>query len=88
MKYEVLWTPSALDEVAELWANADAAMRKAITAATAKIDSLLRNSPDEVGESRPSNQRIAFVPPLGVRFQMRSDQNVVVLRVWAPRRKQ
>lgn len=86
--YKVVWRQSALAELATLWTDGDATMREAISATTVKIDSLLAKMPNEVGESRPNNQRIAFVPPLAFRFQVRSAENgVVVIRVWAPRRK-
>jgi hypothetical protein len=68
--YHVLWRLSALNELAALWIGADSTLSEAITAATAAIDEDLRNSPDEVGESRPGNQRIAFVPPLGFTFSV------------------
>jgi hypothetical protein len=86
--FQVAWRKSALDEVAALWINADSTFRESITAATAKIDFQLSHAPLEVGESRPNNQRIAFVPPLAFRFKVEpADQRVVIIRVWAPGRK-
>jgi hypothetical protein len=84
MRYHVLWTPSALNELAALWLDADATFRAAITAAAASIDALLVDSPDEVGESRDGQRRIAFVRPLAFHFEIRSlDQRVVVTHVWS-----
>jgi hypothetical protein len=73
---DVFWAPRALNDLAALW-------RDAITVAAAEIDSLLANSPDEVGESRPHERRIAFVGPLGFIFRIRREEGyVVVSRVW------
>jgi hypothetical protein len=83
MRYHVFWTPSALNELAALWLDADA-NRAAITAAAASIDALLVDSPDEVGESRADQRRIAFVTPLAILFEIRSsDQRVVITHVWS-----
>jgi hypothetical protein len=80
---QVLWTESALDELAALWLEADSVRRQAITAAQAEIDRLLENSPDDVGESRPNHRRVAFVPPLGVVFSVQeSNKAAKVLRIW------
>jgi hypothetical protein len=82
--YQVLWTESSSDELATLWLEADAALRPIITAAQSQIDHLLERSPAEVGESRPGNRRVAFVPPLGIVFSVQeADVLVKVLRVWA-----
>jgi hypothetical protein len=81
--YEVVWTESSLDELATLWLEADSARRPIIAAAQSQIDHLLARYPIEVGESRPGNRRIAFVPPLGVVFSVREAVRVAkVLRVW------
>jgi len=80
---QVLWTESALDELATLWLEADSVRRQAITAAQAQIDHLLENSPEDVGESRPNQRRVAFVPPLGVVFSVEESKEVAkVLRIW------
>jgi hypothetical protein len=80
----VLWAESALDELTTLWLEADSTRRAAITAAQAQIDHLLENSPEDVGESRPGNRRVAFVPPLGVVFSVQETKHTAkVLRIWA-----
>jgi hypothetical protein len=85
--YRVVWRRSALDEMAALWIDADTTLRESITLAAAEIDSLLADSPNEVGESRPNNRRIAFVPPLGFLFQVNSETHrVIVIHVWSPER--
>jgi hypothetical protein len=81
--FEVFWTPSALRDLAALWIDADASLREAVTIAAAEIDSLLANSPDDVGESRAANRRITFLSPLGLVFEVSSpDRRVIVLHVW------
>jgi hypothetical protein len=85
---EVVWTESALAELATLWLEADSVNRAAISAAQSQIDTLLAGSPFEVGESRASSRRVAFVPPLGIVFSIGSDgQMAKVLRVWSISRR-
>jgi hypothetical protein len=79
----VRWAKSARDELAAMWVDADSTGREAITAAAAEIDGLLKNKPGEVGESRAANRRIAFVPPLGLTFDViETNRGVKVLHVW------
>jgi hypothetical protein len=81
--FRVRWKQSALNELAALWMAADSEERRAITAATHRIDQLLRGDPDNQGESRPGGRRILFVPPLGILFRVDAAQAVVrVLHVW------
>jgi hypothetical protein len=81
--YEVVWTESAVDELAAIWLEAETELRPIITAAQSQVDQLLERSPTEVGESRRGNRRVTFVPPLGVVFSVReSARTVKVLRVW------
>jgi hypothetical protein len=70
--YVVTWASAALIDLAALWVDADAVLRTAITAAIEQIDTALARAPDDVGESRPDNRRIAFEPPLGFLFRVRS----------------
>jgi len=80
--FTVVWKPTATDELAEIWLNAQD--RAAVTASANQIDRSLRSDPATVGESRSGNRRIVFVPPLGVDFEVHElDRRVDVLRVWA-----
>jgi hypothetical protein len=80
--YKVYWAPSALDDLAGLWIDADPDSRNSITAAAAQIDALLLKSPNDIGESRPNNRRIEFVSPLGFTFEVRpAHRRVVVIHV-------
>ena len=86
MKYTVLWTRSAEQELAGLWLRA--ANRSAVTRAATEADELLRDDPSARGESRTGPVRIMFVPPLGIEFEVSEDDRAVyVLTVWAPRPK-
>lgn len=86
--FQVRWKQSALDELAELWIQADSATRKIITAATNQLDQELAQDPQNVGESRSGFERICFLFPLGIRFEVDNQQaKVQVLQVWSYRKK-
>jgi hypothetical protein len=81
MRYTVVWTKSAEDELAVSWLSAD--NRNAIRLASDRIDVLLRSNPMKVGRERADETRMLFVPPLAVVFEVRElDRIVVVLSVW------
>ncbi len=81
MRYTVIWKPPAEQELADLWMNAED--RNVITDAADQIDDLLRQDAGELGESRTGPIRRMFVPPLGVAFEVReADRLVLVLSVW------
>ena len=85
MIYTVTWKPSASDDLLESWLSASSADRAAITAATNTIDSLLRVSPNSIGESRTESVRMVFLDPLSVTYEVRpQDRIVVVLAVHVP----
>jgi hypothetical protein len=86
--FRVEWDEAALDELATIWLQADAVLRRAITAANAAIDRQLQRDPEGQGESRPEANRIAFVAPLGIRFKVDSTRRVVtIFNVWAFRQR-
>lgn len=88
--FQVEWLQSALDELTNLWVQADSTQRQAITAASHVLEQRLTSDPINEGESRPGGRRITFVPPLAVRFQIEADgQTVTVLhvRLFGRRRK-
>jgi len=86
--FTVRWTRSALNELATLWTQADSALRQAITAATNQIDQELQQDPESKGESREGNERILFVFPLGIRYEVDRQRSIVrVLHVWSYRRR-
>jgi hypothetical protein len=84
----VRWEQSALDELADMWVRADSAGRQATSADAREIDRRLQAGPDQEGESRPSGNRVLFVPPLGVSFRVSAGGTVAsVLHVWRFRRR-
>jgi plasmid stabilization system protein ParE len=82
MIFTVLWTPTAEQELASIWLDAED--RNAVTSAAHTIDALLRADPHTRGESRHDAVRVLFVPPLGVDFDVvEADRIVYVLTVWS-----
>jgi len=88
MTYRVEWLQEAYNELLEIWLAADSELRAEITTATHTLDTHLATDPNQVGESRSGDGRIAFVPPLAVLFELQpSNQIVWVLHVWSIRRR-
>ncbi len=86
MTYTVLWTPSAERALADLWVATG--NRSAVRAAADAIDSVLRSTPYQVGESRAANMRILFASPLAVEYAVFEADRVVEVRgVWQVRRR-
>ena len=82
MMFQVQWSETALDEIAEIWMRA--ADRPAITAAVERIDQRLAKDPADQGESRERGRRLILEPPLGLTFRVRPhDRTVIVLHVWS-----
>ncbi len=81
MKYTVLWTPTAEQDLAAVWLAA--ADRNAITSAAHTIDRLLAQDPETRGEVCFDTVRALSVPPLGVEFEViEPDRMVYVLSAW------
>jgi hypothetical protein len=81
--WRLRWKKGTLGDLAALWTEADSPTRQAITHATHVLEQLLRNNPEDVGESRPRGRRIMFVPPLGILFRVRPEQSKVqIVQVW------
>jgi hypothetical protein len=86
--YRLLWARVAVDFLAAAWVDADSAQRQAITAAAHEIDRLLRRDPANQGESREGTERVMFVPPLGVSYEIDESHRVVrVFQLWRFRRR-
>ncbi len=60
MRYTVTWLPSAQQELARLWMQA--ADKQAVTAASHRIDRLLRSAPLLVGSARGRYRRFLLAP--------------------------
>ena len=81
MKYTVLWTPAAEEELAAIWI--DAGDRSAVTSAAAAIDNLLSSDPESRGELRFDTVRTLCVSPVGIDFEVvEQDRIVWVLFSW------
>lgn len=84
MMFTVTWKRKALDELADLWNNADD--RNAVAAASDIVDERLGRDPLGFGESRDSGERLAYHGPLAVYFRVDSQRRIVsVLSIGAAR---
>ena len=82
MKFTVIWTPTAEQDLAALWVEHPKS-RTGITRAARSVDLLLRENPQSRGESRYDTLRILIVHPLGVDFDVDEGNGIVsVLTVW------
>jgi hypothetical protein len=80
MKFTVVRKPAAERQLTEIWL--EATDRNSVTAATKALESALSTRPDDVGESRPLDCRIAFVAPLALTFRVTvADRLVEVVSV-------
>jgi plasmid stabilization system protein ParE len=81
MRYTVVWVPSAAQDLAAIWIEAED--RNAVTSAADRIDRLLREDPHRQGEPHYGSVRILLVPPLGIDFEvLEEDRLARVLTVW------
>ena len=81
MIYTVLWLPSAEEQLAQLWQDADD--RAAVADAADTVDAHLRRDPLTAGESRLGNSRVVFEGVLGIAFDVSvDDSKVSVKAVW------
>jgi hypothetical protein len=86
--FRVEWLQEALDELANLWMQADSALRQAITAATHALDQELQVDPYRNSEAREDEERVLFAYPLGVQIEVDLQQRIVwILHVWRFRRR-
>ncbi len=76
MKFTVIWKTAAENQLAQIWTDSD--RRDAVTDAAREVDSLLKNDPQDHGESRQRmNQRIVYHALLGVVFEVNRDDRIV-----------
>lgn len=74
MRFTVVWTRAALDQLADAWLRA--ADRGAVTRASAEIDRTLRTDPDRQGVEFYGDRLLA-VPPLQAVFTVHPDDRLV-----------
>jgi hypothetical protein len=83
MKYTVIWSREAEDDLAELWLDAD--KRAEITTASQLVDSELREDAHLLGERRYGRFRVLYSDPIAVDFEIRVEDRIArVLAVWRP----
>ena len=76
MRFTVVWSPEAEDELIQLWMAAPD--RNRLTQVVNAIERQLARQPFSVGESRADNsQRVAFEPPIGMLFTIWPDDQIV-----------
>jgi hypothetical protein len=81
MKYTVVWSTEAENELVRLWMLAGD--RNALTRDVEAIEGLLQNRPQEQGESRTGDRRILICAPYGLVFRVcEADRIVRVLLFW------
>jgi hypothetical protein len=86
MSYRVRYRRRAVDQLGDIWLNAPDP--NAVTAASARIDRLLRLDPLSLGESRDANKRFWVERPLAVTYRVQeADRKVVVLSLTYVRTK-
>jgi hypothetical protein len=84
VKYTVIWSDAAIQELAAIWLQVRD--RTAITRTAHQIELTLSRDAQHVGEQRLGNQRITHVDPLGLRFDVIVDDLTVVIgAVWLTR---
>jgi hypothetical protein len=79
MIFTVVWTPSALHELATIYNQASD--KADVTAASNWIDTQLRDDPLAVGESRGGPTRVLIAEPLRISYDVPPDDCLVT--VWA-----
>ena len=80
MIYTVVWLPSAIGQLAQMWT--DAHDREAVTAAADRIDDVLRRDP-HAKCSGGTDALVLIIPPLIVDVSISDDDRIVTISaVW------
>jgi hypothetical protein len=80
MIHTVVWRPSAVAQLAQLWV--ESANRAELTVAVDNVERLLRDDPHGQGESRAARTRIVILRPIVIRYSIsESDRLVEVITV-------
>jgi hypothetical protein len=86
--FRVEWIQAALDDVANLWMQADSVSRQAITSAANTLEQELQTDPYRQSESREDGERVLFAYPLGAQIEIDTPRRIVwILHVWRFRRR-
>ncbi len=73
----IVWLEEAELGFARIWQAVDPATREILTRQVYSLRDALREDPENVGESRDGNRRIASFRPLGVSFEVDWDRSTV-----------
>ena len=80
-KFTVLWQEDAEAELATLWEQSED--RNSLADSANKIDQVLGESADKVGESREKSERILFHDNFAVHYRVwLADRRVMVQEIW------
>jgi len=74
MKWTVVWLPSALDDLADIWRRST--RRSLISSASDEIDEILKRDPETQGIIQ-RNKRVLHIRPLSVSFEIIPDDRLV-----------
>lgn len=86
--FRIRWPKSVNRKLLDATAKADPILATTILAAMSKVESLLQNEPEFVGEARDADERLLIVGPLSVVYQIDHRRRVVhVLRAKVRRPK-
>lgn len=75
--YTLIWASRALDQLAEVYVSLSLEGQRRLAAAVEAFNQRLRNRPNDEGESRGGNLRIAFLPGLTLRFRVNEVEQTV-----------
>ncbi len=82
--FSIFRSQSAMLPLKQVWELADDELREAILRASRQLDQQLYLDPQQKGEAREGNVRIAFQEPLAVLFEVDEAKKMVrILRAWA-----
>ena len=81
MRYTVIWSPDALNKLAQLWTNSTD--REAISRSTDAIERKLRDDPEEQGDDFYGD-RLLIEFPIAVGFHVRVEDRIAdIFDVWS-----
>ena len=77
--FSVEWSEESLQELAALWVRIESDSRALVTAACHDADRRLHVDPLGEGESRFGSQRILFIAPVALIYQLEPDEQTVTV---------
>jgi hypothetical protein len=85
--FEVIWSDTALEELADVWVAVSPAARGEVEAAVTGINNRLADDPTVDSESRPDGSYVTFLWPIGVKIWISpAARTVQVGHFWTHRR--